>query len=56
MDKSTIIISIPKTSTKEEINAIRNTYKDQYKVNIITSGANSPEETIRNFLKARLET
>lgn len=55
MDKRTITISMPKGSTKEEILAMRNKYKDSYKVNIIISGSNNPENIIKNFLKARLE-
>lgn len=55
MEKSTIIISMPKNSTKEEIAAIRNQYKDKYKVNIIISSNGNTEEIIKNFLKARLE-
>ena len=55
MDKTTIIISMPKNSTQDEINAIRNKYKNKYKISIIISGNNDPEETIQNFLKARLE-
>ena len=55
MDKQTIIISMPKNSTKQDIIDMRNKYKDKYKVNIILSGSNNVEETIRNFLKARLE-
>ena len=55
MDKRTIIISMPKSSTQDEINAIRNKYKVQHKVNIIISGNNNPDEIIKNFLKARLE-
>ncbi len=56
MDKRIITISMPKGSTKEEILAMRNKYKDRYKVNIIISGCNNPEDIIKNFLKARLET
>lgn len=55
MDKSTIIISMPKNSTKQNILDMRNKYKDKYKINIILSGSNNAEETIKNFLKARLE-
>ena len=55
MDKETIIISMSKNSTQDEINAVRNEYKDKYKVNIIISGNNDPEQIIKNFLKARLE-
>lgn len=55
MDKSTIIISMPKNSTKQDIIDMRNKYKDKYKVNIILSGSHSAKDTIKNFLKARLE-
>ena len=56
MDKGTISISMPKNSTPDEIISIRNKYKDNYKVNIIISGNKNPEDIIKNFLKARLET
>ena len=55
MDKRTITISMPKNSTHEEILATRNKYKGNYNVNIIISGHKNPEDTIKNFLKARLE-
>lgn len=55
MEKATIIISMPKNSTKQDILDMRNRYKDKYKVNIIISGDNDPEKIIKNFLKARLE-
>ena len=55
MNKRTIIISMPRESTKEQIVAIRNKYKDQYNVNIIISGLGNPYEIIKNFLKTRLE-
>lgn len=55
MEKPTIVISMPKNSTKEEIADIRNKYKDKYKVNIIISGNGNTEDIIKNFLKARLE-
>ena len=55
MEKSTIIISMPQSSTKEEIADIRNKYKDKYKVNIIITSNYNAEEIIKNFLKARLE-
>ena len=56
MDKTTITISVPRHTTKEEIASIRNKYKDKCKVNIIVSGNSNPEDTIKNFLKARLAT
>ena len=55
VNTTTINISMPKNSTQEEIMAIRNKYKGQYKVNIIISGNNNANEIIKNFLKARLE-
>lgn len=55
MKKETIMISMPKGSTQEEINTMRNKYKDKYKVNIIISGNNDPKDIIKNFLKSRLE-
>lgn len=55
MEKGTIIISMPKGSTKHEIDSIRNKYKDKYKVNIILSGNKNPKDIIENFLKARLD-
>ena len=55
MERPTIVISMPKNSTKEEIAEIRNKYKEEYKVNIIISQDGNAEEIIKNFLKARLE-
>lgn len=55
MNKGTITISLPKDSTKEEIAAIREKYKNKYKINIIISGNGNTEDIIKNFLKARLE-
>ena len=55
MEKPTIVISMPKNSTKEEIADIRNKYKDEYKINIIISGESNPKKIIKNFLKTRLE-
>ena len=56
MDKTTITISMPKNSTKEEIAAMKSSFNNKYKVNIIISGNKNPEDIIKNFLKARLET
>ena len=56
MNKGVITVSVPKETAQEEIIAIRNKYKEKYKVNIIISGNNNPEEIIKNFLKARIET
>ena len=56
MDKGIITISVPKGTTQEEVIAIRNKYKDKYRVNIVISGNSDPKEVIKNFLKARIET
>lgn len=56
MDKHILCISVPKGTTQDEINNVRNRYKDKYKVNIIVSGGNDPEDIIKNFIKARLDT
>jgi hypothetical protein len=50
MKKPTIIISMPKDSTKEEIANMRNKYKDEYKVHLIISGQEEPKIIMRNFL------
>lgn len=50
MKKPTIVISIPKHSTKEEIADIRNTYKNTYKVHLIISGEEEPKIILQNFL------
>lgn len=50
MEKPTIVISMPKNSTKEEIADMRNKYKEEYKVHIIISGTESPKEIMKNFL------
>ena len=55
MDKRLLTISMPKDSTKEEIIAMRNKYKDKFQVNIIISGHYDPKNIIKNFLKARLK-
>lgn len=56
MDKTTVIISMPKGSTEEEVLNMREKYQDKYKVFIVISGNENPKENIKNFLKARLET
>ena len=55
MDKGIITISLPRGTSQDEINTVRDRYKDKYKVNIVISGNESPEDIIRNFLKTRLE-
>jgi hypothetical protein len=48
--KPTIIISMPKNSTKEEIADMRNKYKNEYKVYLIISGTEEPKAILQNFL------
>lgn len=55
MDKPTIIISMPKNSTKKDILDMRNKNKNTYKVHIIISGQEDHRENIKNFLINRLE-
>lgn len=55
MNKHTLCISVPKGTTQDEINNVRNRYKDKYKVNIVISGENDPKDIIKNFIRARLE-
>ena len=50
MQKPTIIISMPKNSTKEEIADMRNKYKDEHKVYLIVSGDEAPKTIMKNFL------
>jgi hypothetical protein len=50
MKKPTIIISMPKNSTKEDIASVRKYYSEQYKVHIIISGNEDAKEVIQNFL------
>ena len=50
MKKPTIIISMPKNSTKEEIASVRKHYSEQYKVHIIISGNEDAKEVMKNFL------
>lgn len=50
MEKPTIVISMPKNSTKEEIADIRNKYKNEYKVHLIISGNEEPKVILQNFL------
>lgn len=50
MEKPTIVISMPKNSTKEEITNMRNKYKDEYKVHLVISGEEEPKIILQNFL------
>ena len=56
MNKGIITISLPKGSSKDEIKAARDRYKDKYKVHIVISGYNNTEDIIKNFLKARVDS
>ena len=50
MEKPTIVISMPKNSTKEEIAEMRNKYKSKYKVHLVISGNEEPKIILQNFL------
>ena len=50
MKKPTIIISMPKNSTKEDISNVRKHYSNQYKVHIVISGNEDQKEVMKNFL------
>ena len=50
MEKPTIVISMPKNSTKEEITDMRNKYKNEYKVHLVISGKEEPKIILQNFL------
>ena len=50
MKKPTIIISMPKNSTKEDIHNMRKQYSDQYKVHIVISGTENHKDVIQFFL------
>ena len=59
MDKGIITISINKNVTQEEINQIREMFKNdenynEYKLNIIVSGNEDITVSLGNFLKSRL--
>jgi glycerol-3-phosphate dehydrogenase len=57
MDKGTIILSVPKGTTQEEIRAIRETYKDvNTNVCIVVSGDSSAKEAVLNLIRARINT
>nr|DAG17513.1 MAG TPA: putative deoxyribose-phosphate aldolase [Bacteriophage sp.] len=57
MDKGTIILSVPKGTTQEEIRAIRETYKDaNTNVCIVVSGESSVKEVVLNLIRARINT
>lgn len=50
LEKPTIVISMPKNSTKEEIANMRNQYKNEYKVHLVISGTEEPKVILQNFL------
>lgn len=59
MNKGIITISVAKNITQEEINEIREIFKNNehykdYKLNIIISGNEDIKATLGNFLKERL--
>lgn len=61
MSKGTITISVEKNITQEEINEIREIFKNDgyykdYKLNIIISGSGDMKSSLGDFLKARLNS
>lgn len=59
MKKGSITISVPSTTTQEEIKEIREQFKqseqyENYKLNILISGNEDLKENLKNFLKTML--
>ena len=59
MKKGTITISVPSTTTQEEIKEIREQFKKNeamknYRLNILISGNEDLKENLKNFLKTML--
>ena len=59
MKKGIITISVPSTTTQEEIKEIRTQFKqseqyNDYKLNILISGNEDLKENLKNFLKTML--
>ena len=59
MKKGIITISVPSTTTQEEIKGIRAQFKQSeqykdYKLNILISGNEDLKENLKNFLKTML--
>lgn len=59
MKKGIITISVPSTTTQEEIKEIRAQFKQSeqykdYKLNILISGNEDLKENLKNFLKTML--
>ena len=57
MKKSSITISVPSTTTQEEIKEIREQFKQNkamkgYRLNILISGNEKFQENLYNFVKA----
>ena len=57
MAKGSITISVPSTTTQEEIRIIREQFNNNevtkgYRLNIIISGAEELQENLLNFIKA----
>lgn len=46
---------MPKNSTQEEIEYMRNKYKNTHKVHLIISGNQNPQNNIKDFILNRLE-
>lgn len=59
MKKGSITISVPSTTTQEEIKEIREQFKKNeamkdYRLNILISGNEDLKENLKNFLKTML--
>lgn len=59
MKKGSITISVPSTTTQEEIKEIREQFKkneamNDYRLNILVSGNEDLKENLKNFLKTML--
>ena len=58
-DKTKITISVPHGTTQEELNNIRNEYRNKYEdciINILISGQESLKENLYNFIKTRINS
>ena len=58
-DKTKITISVPFGTCQDEINNIRQEYKEKYGdciVNILISGEESLKENLYNFIKTRIKS
>lgn len=52
----TITLVLPKSSSKDDIQALREQYKGCCKLNLIISGEEPPEETFKNLIMAKINS